>query len=86
MIVAFNITAHFIRLTDAVESGGKTMGRVESGMERLLDKVIEHDNRHALANERLDRLEDIVMTGDDRAEGTVKHIIGIGARKRRMPQ
>jgi len=85
MIVAFNITAHFIRLTDAVEKGGQTIGRVETGMERLLDKVLDHDNRHTLANERLDRLEDIVMNADDRAEGTVRTIIGLnpGARKRR---
>lgn len=86
MVVAFNITAHFIRLTDAVESGGKTMARVETGMDKLLTKVLDHDNRHQLANERLDKLEEVLLTADQQAEGIVGHVITIGKSRRRRMQ
>lgn len=92
LIFGGKILVHFVRMTDAVEKGGQTMSRfgltldrVEHGMGEILHKVLDHDNRHTVTNERLDRLEDIVMNADDRAEGTVRTIIGLnpGARKRR---
>lgn len=83
MLVAFNITAHFIRLTDAVEQGSRTMARVETGMGDILHKVLDHDSRFEETRERLDKLEDIVMTADQQAEGIVGHVIHIGATKRR---
>lgn len=84
-MLGFNLTAHFVRLTDAVEQGSKTIGRVETGMELLLNKVIDHDNRFDQTNERLDKLEDVILTADQQAEGIIGHVMAIGkSRKRRI--
>jgi hypothetical protein len=87
LLVGFNITAHFVRLTDAVEQGGKTMGRVEVGMEHLLNKIIDHDDRFVQTERRLDKLEDVLLTANQQAEGIVGHVMDINRhKKRRLPQ
>lgn len=80
------ILVHFVRLTDAVEQGGRTMARVETGMGSLLTKILDHDDRFAQTSERLDKLEEIVMTADQQAEGIVGHVMMIGKTRRRRGQ
>jgi hypothetical protein len=93
LVFGGKMVVHFTRMTDAVEKGGDTMDRfgqtldrMEHGMGKILDKVLDHDDRFTQTSERLDKLEEIVMTADQQAEGIVGHVMMIGKTRRRRGQ